>query len=52
MPWIPTETEKTAAVALLSELLAVPEDDQLDVLCLLVNLWCYHENQRKGRTAR
>jgi hypothetical protein len=47
--WIPTESEKDAAGRLLADLLQVPEDEQLDVLALLANLWCYHQNVKHGR---
>lgn len=47
MAWIPTESEKGNAVALCSALLRTPEDEQLDVLALLVNLWCYHQKMKR-----
>jgi hypothetical protein len=47
--WIPTESEKDAACRLLAGLLQAPEDEQLDVLALLANLWCCHQNVKRGR---
>jgi hypothetical protein len=47
MPWTPTESEANAALALLADLLTVPEDEQLNVLALLANLWCYHQKVKR-----
>ena len=51
MTWIPTPNEENAAAALLAALLSVPEDEQLNVLALLANLWCYRQ-QAKWDTRR
>ena len=47
MPWIPTESEESAAAALLASLLSVPDGEQLNVLALLANLWCYHQKVKR-----
>ena len=43
MPWTPTASEENAAAALLADLLSLPEGEQLNVLALMANLWCYHQ---------
>lgn len=49
--WTPTRTEEDAAVRLLADTLILPEDEQLDVLALLVRLWCHHREMRWKATA-
>ena len=48
--WTPTAAETDAAANLLRRLLSIPEDEQLNTLALLANLWCYHREliRKKG----
>jgi hypothetical protein len=43
--WLPTASEEAAAAKLLAGLLSLPQGEQLNVLALLANLWCYHQKQ-------